>query len=95
MDLFCFLCFVFVMLSCRIYLLQSCGHLLGKGWPLGSLICGDLLCFITSQWGVLGQMWYLSVSVADLCILSYLKERKQNNFVFQTVTQELLLGSYA
>ena len=44
--------------------------------------------------GVLGQMWYLSVLVADLCILSYFKERKKNNFVFQTVTQELLLGSY-
>ena len=58
------------------YLLQSCGNLLGKGWPLGSLVCGDLLCFITSWWGVLGQMWYLSVSVADLCILSYLKEWK-------------------
>ena len=65
-------------LSCYlvVYLLQSCGHLLGKGWPLGSLVCGDLLCFITSRWGVLGQMWYLSASVADLCILSYFKEWK-------------------
>ena len=26
---------------------------------LSSLVCGDLLCFITSRWGVLGQMWYL------------------------------------
>ena len=63
-------------LSCYlvVYLLQSCGHLLGKGWSLGSLVCGDLLCFITSRWGVLGQIWYLSVLVADLCILSYFKE---------------------
>ena len=77
----CFFCgFFFVAcvscLSCYlvVYLLQSCGHLLGKGRPLGSLVCGYSLCFITSQWGVLGQMWYLSVSVADLCILSYFKE---------------------
>ena len=25
--------------------LQPCGHLLGKGWPRGSLICDVLLCF--------------------------------------------------
>ena len=25
--------------------LQPCGHLLGKGWPLGSLVCYVLLCF--------------------------------------------------
>ena len=42
--------------------------------PLGSFVCGDLLCFITSRWGVLGQMLYLSVSVANFCILSYFKE---------------------
>ena len=29
-DLFCYLCFVFVMLSCRLFM-QSCGHLLGMG----------------------------------------------------------------
>ena len=65
----CFFCGYFFVtyvscLSCClvVYLLRSCGHLLGKGWPLGSLVCGDLLCFITSRWGVLGQMWYLSLS---------------------------------
>ena len=25
--------------------LQPCGHLLGKGWPLGSLVCDIFLCF--------------------------------------------------
>ena len=25
--------------------LQTCGHLLGKGWPLGSLVCDVFLCF--------------------------------------------------
>ena len=25
--------------------LQPCGHLLGKGWPLGCLVCDVFLCF--------------------------------------------------
>ena len=59
---FFFVTYVSCLSCCLVvYLLQSCGHLLGKGWPLGSLVCGDLLCFITSRWGVLGQMWYLSL----------------------------------
>ena len=33
-----------------------CGHLLGKGWPLGSLVCYVLLCFVTFPCGVLGPM---------------------------------------
>ena len=26
-------------------MLQPCGHLLGKGWPIGSLVCDVFLCF--------------------------------------------------
>ena len=34
---------MFVML---LYLfIAACGHLLGKGWPLGSLVCDVFLCF--------------------------------------------------
>ena len=29
------------------------------------------LCFVTFQYGVLGQVWYLIVSIPDLCFLSY------------------------
>ena len=39
MDHFCYFCFVFVNS------LQPCGHLLGKGRPLGSLIYDVLLWF--------------------------------------------------
>ena len=42
-DLFCYLCFVSVMLSCMS--LQPCGHLLGKGWSLSSLVCDVFLCY--------------------------------------------------
>ena len=51
MDHFCYLCFVFVMLSCLF--VQPCGHLLGKDHPLGSLVCDIFLCFSTFPCGVL------------------------------------------
>ena len=36
---------VFLMcLACHVFFLQSFGHLLGKGWPLGSLVCDVFFC---------------------------------------------------
>ena len=29
---------------CLICSLQHCGYMLGKGWPLGSLVCDVFLC---------------------------------------------------
>ena len=44
------------------------GHLLGKGWPLGSrLWCLLWVCYFPI--GILGQVWYLIVSIPDLCNL--------------------------
>ena len=49
-------------LSCfRICSVLPCGHLMGKGWPLGSLVC-DFIVFL---------LWCLIVSIPDLCLLSY------------------------
>ena len=63
-SVLCLLCFVRVCL----YVLR--GHLLGKGWPLGSrLWCLLWVCHFPI--GILGQVWYLIVSIADLCNLSY------------------------
>ena len=42
-DPFGYLCFVSIMLSCLS--IQPCSHLLGKGWPLGSLVCDVFLCY--------------------------------------------------
>ena len=39
---FCYVCFVSYCLVCS---LQPCGHLLGKGRPLDSLVCDVFLCF--------------------------------------------------
>ena len=63
-SVLCLLCFVLVCL----YVL--CGHLLGKGWPLGSrLWCLLWVCHFPI--GILGQVWYLIVSILDLCTITY------------------------
>ena len=63
-SVLCLLCFVHVCL----YVLR--GHLLGKGWPLGSrLWCLLWVCYFPI--GILGQVWYLIVSIPDLCNLTY------------------------
>ena len=67
MNHFCYLCCVSVMLF--VCSLQPCGHLLGKGLPLGSLVCNVFLRFVTIPCGVLGQVWYLIVSIPDVCLL--------------------------
>ena len=59
-------CYVFV----RVCLYVLCGHLLGKGWPLGSrLWCLLWVCHFPI--GILGQVWYLIVSIPDLCTLTF------------------------
>ena len=42
--------------------LQPCGHLLGKGWPLGSLVCDIFLCFCHFP------MWFPESGVVLDCI---------------------------
>ena len=64
-------------LSCfLICSLQPCGLLQGKGWPLGSLGCDFCIpvffcVFVTLSCGVLGQVWYMIISIPDLCSLIY------------------------
>ena len=68
-SVLCLLCFVSVCL----YVL--CGHLLGKGWPLGSrLWCLLWVCHFPI--GILGQVWYLIVSIPDLCnLITFILEK--------------------
>ena len=59
-------CYVFV----RVCLYVLCGHLLWKGWPLGSrLWCLLWVCHFPI--GILGQVWFLIVSIPDLWTLTY------------------------
>ena len=63
-SVLCLLCFV------RVCLYVLSGHLLGKGWPLGSCLwCLLWVCHFPI--GILGQVWYLIVSTPDLCNLTY------------------------
>ena len=81
-DLLCFVlscvCYVFV----RVYLYVLCGHLVGKGWPLGSrLWCLLWVCHFPI--GILGQVWYLIVSIPDPCTLTYFDLPVQNAIIYE------------
>ena len=65
MDLFCYLYFVFVMLSC-LFIAALCSPA-GKGLTS----CEVFLCFCHFPMCVLGQVWYLIVSIPDLYRLTY------------------------
>ena len=47
------------------YSLTFCGHLLGKGWPLGSLVCDVFLCFRHFP------IWYSGSGVVFYCLDSW------------------------
>ena len=66
MDHFCYLCFVFVMFSCLF--IAALWSPAGKGltsWLKFSCV------FVTFSCGVLGQVWYMIISIPDLCLLTY------------------------
>ena len=45
-----------------------------------ALVCSVKLFFVTFQFGILGQVWYLIVSIPDLCRISYLKKQFWTSF---------------
>ena len=59
---YCFVCF-----------LQPFGHLLGKRWLLDSLVFYVFLCvlFSLSHYSALGHVWYLVVSIPNLCFFPF------------------------
>ena len=54
-----------------------------------ALVCGVLLCVCHFPIGILGQVWYLIVSIPDLCTLTYFKSYGLNTPI--TTPTELLL----
>ena len=72
MDHLCYLCIVFVMHSRLLIIIiavlwSPAGKWLAS-WPLFVM----LNCvFVTLPCGILGQVWYLIVSIPDICRLSY------------------------
>ena len=83
-DLLCFCSVLCLLCFVRVCLYVLCGHLLGKGWPLGSrLWCLLWVCHFPI--GILGQVWYLIVSIPDLCNLITLKGKmplKMHKIIF-------------
>ena len=76
---FMFLFWLVFAMSVRVCLYVLCGHLLGKGWPLGSrLWC--LLWVCNFPIGILGQVWYLIVSIPDLCTFTYFHMKFEFNW---------------
>ena len=69
MDHLCYLRLVFVMLSCL--------YIAALWSPAGKVLTSWLLIvmlncvFVTFPCGILGPVWYLIVSIPDLCHLSY------------------------
>ena len=84
-DLLCFCSVLYLLYFVHVCLYVLCGHLLGKGWPLGSrLWCLLWVCHFPI--GILGQVWYLIVSIPDLCTITYfyiLSKRKFQDASFK------------
>ena len=70
MDHLCYLCLVFFMHS-RL-LIAALWSPAGKGLTSWLLFVMLTCVFVTFSIGILGQVWCLIVSVADICRLSYL-----------------------
>ena len=69
-NLYVFFCLVFVMPSCAsadFCLVVTCR----EKADLLALVCGVQLSVYHFPIGILGQMWYLIVSIPDLCTLTY------------------------
>ena len=69
MDHFCYLCHVFVMLS-HLFIAGFWSPA-GKGFTTWLLFVMFYCVFVTFPCGILGQVWYLIVSIPNLCSLSY------------------------
>ena len=65
--------FVVCVCLCHTVLSVSCS-LVVTCWEraffsLGSLVCDAFLFLVTFPYGVLCQVWYLIVSISDLCLI--------------------------
>ena len=83
-DLLCFCSVLCLLCFVRFCLYVLRGHLLGKGWPLGSrLWCLLWVCHFPI--GILGQVWYLIVSIPDLCNLTYFDQDFHSDVIMTSV----------
>ena len=79
MDL---LCFSVLCLLCLCARYVPCDHLLGKICPLGSRLWCQTVS-LSLPIGILGQVWYLIVSIPDLCTLTYFNSQLSLKCILQ------------
>ena len=71
MDHLCYFCFVFVMLSHARLFIDALWSPAEKGLTFWRSFVMSNCVFVTFPCGILAQVWYLIVSIPDLCPLSY------------------------
>ena len=69
MDLICYLCLS--LPYCHVCSLQPCVICCERADLLALLYVMFSYVFVIFPFGVLGQVWFLIVSIPDICILSY------------------------
>ena len=67
-KIFCQSFLLFMFCFCHAVLSVHCSYLLAL------LFVMFFMCFVTFPFGVLGQAWYLIVSIPDVCLLPYFAE---------------------
>ena len=72
MDLLCFCSVLCLLCLCACLFTCALWSSAGKGLASFALLCGVLLWVCHFPIGILGQVWYLIVSIPDLCTLTYL-----------------------
>ena len=85
-DRLCYLCLVYGMLSRR--LVAALWSPEGKG-----LTSWLLFVMVTFPFGILGQVWYLIVSIPDHCCLSYFAELTEKHLDLGPTTEQLTVTS--
>ena len=74
MDLFPYLLFLFVFANTRCLFVATLWSSVGEELTLALLNVMMSCVFVTFLFGVLGQVWYLIVSIPDLCRLPLIKD---------------------
>ena len=69
MDHLCYFCLLFVMIS-HLFI-AALWSPAGKGLVIWFAFVIFNCAFVTFQCGILGQLWYLILSIPDRCCLSY------------------------
>ena len=73
-----FLCYAVLIVPCSIFI--TC---LERVYLLTLLCVVFSYLFVTFQYGVLGQVWYLMVSIPDLCLPLYFNVLEQFSYVIK------------